>query len=291
LRGRRRPDGRTIGARQSSSHLLPDVASDVLYLRRHREQFGKAACQVRTLEPRPGSQYDLLFRTDAANSKLAVFVHGFGQPYNAWGRFPELLKTLADDDPVFKDWDFLFIGYESRRIVTYLDIAAVLRSRIEAAWKGLLPNKSPYERFTLVGYSLGTLGIRQLLCANLCHPFPKFLRSINTCCFLGSPLAGAKKALLAFAPISLGLIAFNGQLQMLRAWTQEAVSFAGGMWPKIRLLAGISDGFVADAAHSAFLKFDGDFEVSSVSGGHLGMTEIQAWKDELVEELRLQLSK
>src|ERR1700743_605786 len=96
------------------------------------------------------------------NSQLAVFVHGFrGNYLGTWGKIPELLANLADSDADLACWDYMFLGYSTRDVTTYLDIAALISTNWRRASLGEAPHRDRYRKLALFGHSLGTLGIRQ----------------------------------------------------------------------------------------------------------------------------------
>lgn len=71
-------------------------------------------------------------RTDRANDGLVIFVHGFRGSYlSTWGELANFLTQHADSDRVLQNWDYLFVGYETYSIDTYLEIARIVASQ----WK------------------------------------------------------------------------------------------------------------------------------------------------------------
>ena len=77
---------------------------------------------MRTLLHRNDEAWALLRRTDQANKKLALFIHGFkGNYLTTWGTLPDLFEKEADKDQDFADWDFLFLGYDTATVQTYLE--------------------------------------------------------------------------------------------------------------------------------------------------------------------------
>jgi hypothetical protein len=67
-----------------------------------------------------------------------------GRAYNN-----SLVAKYADDDDTLKYWDFLFVGYRTAAVKTYLDISRILRDRFLAARKGDYPFGHQYEKFAL----------------------------------------------------------------------------------------------------------------------------------------------
>ena len=81
----------------------------------------------------------LLLRKPAAPAgrSLAIFIHGFlGDHVTTWGRLPEMLRENAPSEPLLDSWDFLFLGYSTRQIVSYLDIAHIIATQWTVAAAG-----------------------------------------------------------------------------------------------------------------------------------------------------------
>lgn len=176
-----------------------------------------------------------------SNTQLALFVHGFGGKHlDTWGDIPEFLEKKADSDPILKGWDYLFLGYDTRNIDTYLDIAG----RIDTTWRSASDSSAPYgsqySRLALFGHSLGTLGIRQLLCTRIARE-SKLLDALHSVTLFGTPLNGSPIAWLASwrYPIAEALKPKNPQLRMLSEWTHLA--FQERPWPEVRLVLGLDD--------------------------------------------------
>lgn len=129
-----------------------------------------------------------------AGRSLAIFIHGFlGDHLTTWGRLPEMLREHALSEPLLAKWDFLFLGYSTRQIASYLDIARLIATQWEKAATGKVPFTGEYKQFALLGHSLGTLGIRQLLCAGVMQP-PQMLRALHSVTLFGTPLNGSPLA-------------------------------------------------------------------------------------------------
>jgi hypothetical protein len=96
------------------------------------------------------------------------------------------------------------------------------------------------QRFALLGHSLGTLGIRQALCATATHGAP-LLRSLHSVTLFGSPLNGSKLAFLGsfVYKIAEALEPGNAQLRMLKVWSEG--SFNHDPWPKVQVVVGQGD--------------------------------------------------
>jgi pimeloyl-ACP methyl ester carboxylesterase len=147
---------------------------------------------------RQGEHWALIRREDQQNTRLAIFVHGFQGSYlSTWGRLSDYLRGHAANEPVLKNWDYLFLGYETYSIRNYLNIAALITDKWEKASKGHPPfDPNRYENLALFGHSLGTLGIRQWLCLNALKA-QGILTALHAVVLLGSPLNGSPWARLA----------------------------------------------------------------------------------------------
>jgi pimeloyl-ACP methyl ester carboxylesterase len=203
-----------------------------------------------------------------AGRSLAIFVHGFlGNYLSTWGHLPELLQKHALSEPTLADWDFLFLGYPTRKIASYLDIAHVIATQWDKAATGKPPFKGAYTRVALLGHSLGTLGIRQLLCAGVMQP-AKMLDALHSVTLFGTPLNGSTLASYGRpfgGPIAEALEPGNPQLRMLRSWNESVHPFF--KWKGVRIVLGLDDqvvghkfvdliDFAGDATTAALLKFD-----------------------------------
>ena len=199
---------------------------------------------MRSFFDRPEQQWHLIRRADSHNTCLAIFVHGFrGNYLGTWGNLATCLSERSDAHPVFSKWDYLFLGYDSATIGNLLLIADIIRTQWEEAAAGNPPFDAPYKEFALFGHSLGTLGIRQLLCATSLLP-PGFESSLKSVVLFGSPLNGSPLApygkMLGFLDVlrgpaaALAAISPSGYkiiesltkdgavLQMLRVWNDSA---------------------------------------------------------------------
>jgi pimeloyl-ACP methyl ester carboxylesterase len=218
---------------------------------------------------RSEQKYALIRRTDKENTKLVIFVHGFiGNYLDTWGKLPELLKTDSDSDDTFRDWDYLFQGYSTFAIDSYLDIARLIKTQWESAANGTFPFKSKYQTLALMGHSLGTLGIRQLLCNWSEHP-PGILQAIKGVCYFGSPINGSSlaKAGALFTGIGSALIPSNPQLRMLHRWTACCFGKDDLKWPNPRVVVGIED-MVVGKKFPEFSNWEGDGKPSFFNMGH-----------------------
>jgi hypothetical protein len=205
---------------------------------------GDGVEQMRSFFDRPAQQWHLVRRTDSQNTSLAIFVHGFrGNYLTTWGNLATCLSQRSDAHPIFTNWDYLFLGYDSATIGNLLLIAAIIRTQWEEAAAGDPPFGAPYNEFALFGHSLGTLGIRQLLCATSLVP-PGLESSLKSVVLFGSPLNGSplapygkmlglldilkgpSAAAAAILPsgykITESLMEGGAVLQMLRVWNESA---------------------------------------------------------------------
>jgi len=203
-----------------------------------------------------------------AGRSLAIFIHGFlGNHLTTWGRLPELLRANAQSDPVLTAWDFLFLGYSTRKVRSYLDIARVIATQWEKAATGKAPFGGAYTKCALFGHSLGTLGVRQLLCAGVMQP-QSMLSALHSVTLFGTPLNGstlAKYGSLVGGPIAEALEPGNPQLRMLRSWNESVHPFL--KWKGVRVVLGMDDqvvgnkyvdlvDFAGDLKPAFLLKFD-----------------------------------
>jgi len=198
---------------------------------------------------RINESWALVRSRDNANVQLAIFVHGFWGSYlSTWGKLPDMIKQHAESDPVFRAWDFLFLGYDTQNIHTYLDIAGLVSTQWKNAQSGNRPYNRSYTKLALFGHSLGTLGIRQLLCAWSQQP-AGMQQALHSVTLFGTPLNGSRLAWLPatfpFGPkIAEALRPNNPQLRMLKVWADSAHSLHP--WPQIRVVLGQDDQVVGD---------------------------------------------
>lgn len=193
-----------------------------------------------------------------AGRSLAIFVHGFiGNYLTTWGSLSGMLEQHAAQDPVLAGWDFLFQGYETRDISSYLDIARLIATQWDLAASGKPPFRGAYVRFALLGHSLGTLGIRQLLCAGDMQP-PGMIKSLHSVTLFGTPLNGSSLAYFGGLPggkISEALKPANPQLRMLRSWSQTVQPTF--LWSNVRIILGTDDQVVGNE-YAELIDFAGD---------------------------------
>jgi hypothetical protein len=219
----------------------------------------------------------LIRRTDQPNTKLVVFVHGFRGDYlTTWGKLPSLLMGNADLNPPFDTWDFLFLGYPTRRMGTYLDITDLIGTAWRAAYKGEDQFTHKYQRLALFGHSLGTLGVRQLLCAwrpDLYGP----LTVVHSVTLFGTPLSGSPWAPLAGLTgytIAGALKESNPQLRMLRCWWDH--SPVRRNWPRARLMLGTDDRVVGYQRRE-LVNWAGDAAPNLTNFDHSALVKPASW--------------
>jgi pimeloyl-ACP methyl ester carboxylesterase len=223
---------------------------------------------------------------------LAIFVHGFlGNHLTTWGSLPSMLQQNAESDPVLAAWDFLFLGYSTRKVRSYLDIARVIATQWEKAASGKPPFAGRYTRFALFGHSLGTLGVRQLLCAGVMQP-AQMLSALHSVTLFGTPLNGsplAKYAGWAGGPISEALEPGNAQLRMLRSWNESVHPFL--KWKGVRVVLGMDDQVVGNK-YADLVDFAGDLKPAFLlKFDHADLVKPRNWatstiRDEIVGALQ-----
>lgn len=213
---------------------------------------------MREQRNRVKEQWALYRRSDVPNRKLAIFVHGFrGNYLRTWGALPDYLANSSDSAP-FDDWDYVFLGYDTGSVQAYLDIASLICGAWRNAAAGAPPYGQQYDRFALFGHSLGTLGIRQALCASATHGAP-LLSSLHSVTLFGSPLNGSRLASWGsfVYPIADALKPENPQLRMLKVWSEG--SFAHHPWPKVRVVVGQGD-WVVGHSLKELVQWPGDLQ-------------------------------
>ena len=225
---------------------------------------------------RSREQWALIRRADgAANTGLAIFIHGFrGNYLSTWGSIPDLLNNRADFDPDLAPWDFLFLGYATRDVNCYLDIAALIDGAWRRAADGEPPHRAKYTRLALFGHSLGTLGIRQALCAaSSDKPLVDALHSVT---LFGTPLNGSPLAIFGSMLYAIGdaLKPTNPQLRMLKVWTE--CSLANRPWPKVRIVLGQGDWVVGQQLHE-LIVWPGDLQADVTTLDHTDLVKPDAW--------------
>lgn len=225
---------------------------------------------MRKFYDRPEEKWAFIRREDRKNKRLAVFIHGFyGNYLSTWGKIPDLIVDNADNDPATKDWDYVFLGYETRNVETYLDIAHIISTQCKHACLGNRPFGSKYDELVLIGHSLGTLGIRQLLCAWSIHEPANLIGKIKNVILFGTPINGSGLANLAFwSKVANALKPANPQLRMLKTWTETA--HGKHPWPLVRVVLGLED-MVVGHRYIDLIQYAGDAEhdLSNLDHGQL----------------------
>ena len=230
---------------------------------------------------RSHEQLALIRRSDGANVRLAVFVHGFrGNYLSTWGSIPELLRDHADSDPILAPWDYLFLGYSTRAIATYLDISALICTTWRRAAAGDPPHRASYQKLALFGHSLGTLGIRQALCASSAHGGP-LLGALHTVTLFGTPLNGSPLAGMGslLYTVADALKPANPQLRMLKVWSEG--SFADRPWPTVRVVLGQGD-WVVGQEFNELVQWPGDAPPDQTVLDHADLVKPDAWTNSSV---------
>lgn len=249
--------------------------------------------QQRLFNDHSREKWALVHANGRRNSNLAIFVHGFmGQYLGTWGLLPDLLRNHADGDPIFKGWDFLFLGYQTfglAGVKNYLDIAQLIATQ----WTTALAGKGnfaaygvSYNQIALVGHSLGTLGVRQLLADPTTRANPDPIKTVMKIGFYGSPIAGSYLARLGslFAPIGYALRPGCNEMQML--YNQVKSAHTLHPWPTISLLMSPAD-MVVGSAMAGFIVWPGDSNPPKTTVlGHLAMCKPDTWKSGPINYLR-----
>ena len=228
-----------------------------------------------------------------AGRSLAIFIHGFlGDHVTTWGRLPEMLREHALSESKLADWDFLFLGYPTRDVVSYLDIARRIATPWTKAAAGTEPFAGAYTKFALFGHSLGTLGIRQLLCAGVMQP-PQMLRALHSVTLFGTPLNGSPLANYGAkfigGAIADALKPGNPQLRMLRSWNETVQPFL--QWKGVRVVLGTDDQVVGNK-YVDLIDFAGDSKPSFLlTFDHKDLVKPKDWsksaiRDEIIGALQ-----
>lgn len=245
---------------------------------------------ARILHNRSAERWGLLKRTQSENDRLAIFVHGYDGTYlGTWGSLPKLLQEKADQDQVLKDWDFLFMGYDHRTLFTFVDIADRIRQEWEGAENDLRSVGRKYQKFALVGQSLGTLGIRQLLCAPSLQPSDMF-KKLHSVTLFGSPISGSVLAWLSPWSIGQSLRPFSPAIMMLHEWVRSSyehnAAYQHDQWPPIKLVHGQADLVVRSPSRRMIQWAGDDVRHIEAASGHIDMTKPQSWDSTVVNLIR-----
>lgn len=238
---------------------------------------------MRDFLDRNREKWAYLVSASAPTRQLAIFVHGYTGDYlGTWGKLPQMLLQEADARPVFQDWDYVFLGYSTKAIDCCLDIARRIATEIQKAQVGAAPYRAPYERFALFGHSLGTLGIRQLLCAAALHTPPNLLQLLHSVTLFGTPVNGspwAKFGQVLF-DVSDALKPESPQLRMLKVWTDGAYRLQP--WPATRVMLGLEDAVVG-SKFADLINWAGDTQAQTVELGHLAMVKPNDWNSAVID--------
>jgi hypothetical protein len=234
---------------------------------------------------RPDEHFGLIQRTDQQLTNLAIFVHGFrGHYWSTWGQLGQLLETEADTRTPFQEWDYLFLGYDTSRIATYLDVAQLIWSHWTQAANGDPPYDHAYSKLALIAHSLGTLGVRQALCAHTQQP-KGMLSALHGVVYFGSPLNGSPWAKVARRLYKIGkaLEAGNPQLRMLKGWTTDVHVYAP--WPRVQLVTGLDDAVVGYTL-AEFINWAGDAPAALTGTDHSGLVKPNGWNTRVVDYIK-----
>jgi pimeloyl-ACP methyl ester carboxylesterase len=245
---------------------------------------------ARALFDRQKERWAYIRREDAANTRLVIFIHGFRGSYlTTWGDLNTYLQQHADTDNTLAEWDYLFLGYETATIGSYLEIADIITSQWRKASTREPPfDKNNYAQLALFGHSLGTLAIRQLLCAISEQP-QGMLQALKATVLFGSPLNGSSLASLgglfkykdalsgnlgALLPgsyrIARALEPGNPELKMLQVWNKTVRTQGGSSFLPTKVILGTDDRVVGTGDLAEWL---GDV-VSKTSMDHSQLCKI-----------------
>jgi hypothetical protein len=130
---------------------------------------------------------------------------------------------------------------------------------------------------SLFGHSLGTLGIRQFLCATSVHEthISKVLHRVT---LFGTPLNGSPLAGLGalFYPVADALKPLSPQLRMLREWTKSAYRIDA--WPSVRIVLGQGD-WVVGYQFQDLIEWPGDERPDMTVVDHSELVKPTAWEN------------
>lgn len=158
----------------------------------------------------------------SGNQRLAIFVHGlFRGHLNQWYGFHNTLAAHASSDPILSTWNYLFLGYASTRIRGYREIAELIGTQCRRAANGTHDYDDRHVEFAFIGFSLGTLGIREYVANCALQPPDTTIKGIG---LYGTPLIGSSlaDAAMSFVPrrIFEQLSTRSTSLRMLRDWSR-----------------------------------------------------------------------
>jgi len=238
---------------------------------------------MREFQDRSGESWALIKRQDTDNTKLAIFIHGFlGSHLTTWGNLPTLIRNHADSDSISAEWDYVFLGYDTRNVETYLDIAELICSEWNKARTASRPYNRTYTKLALFGHSLGTLGIRQLLCAWSIQP-DGMLDAVHSVTLFGTPLNGSPyakfmKSLLGYK-IADALRPQNPQLRMLKIWLKSV--YSKNPWKPVRIILGQDDKIVG-FQYAELIEWPGDDRPEYTVLNHRELVKPLSWNNSKV---------
>jgi hypothetical protein len=233
---------------------------------------------MRVLSNRVHESWAFLPRSNPVNTQLAIFMHGFrGNYLSTWGKLPDLLAINADADAKLALWDFLFLGYNTKSVASYLDISSLIGTQWRAAAAGQPPFGNKYAKLALFGHSLGTLGIRQFLCEWSVHPPAGLAKALHSVTLFGTPLNGSPLAWLAWGyTIREALRPNNPQLRMLKRWAECARNRLP--WPAVNVILGLDD-LVVGHEYSELVQWVGDAPVNKIQTDHRALVKPDSWNE------------
>lgn len=242
---------------------------------------------MREFNDRQSERFALILKTASPNNRLAIFVHGFEGSYlQTWGDLATILR--GERDAVFNRWDYAFFGYDTPTAPTLLSVSRRLADLCKKALEGKAPFKHKYDEISFFGHSLGTLVIRQLLCARSDQP-TGFDAAIRRITLFGSPVNGSwlarfgrgmglkhilsnPSALLPWRyQIAHWLLPDGALLETLRAWHSSLWPLK--LIPQVRLCQGTRDMVVGYGAINA--QWDGD-DRAEIDTSHLQIVNARA---------------
>jgi hypothetical protein len=149
---------------------------------------------------------------------------------------------------------------------------------VAQAAKGDSPFDHRYEKVALFGHSLGTLGIRQTLCARF-KASSRFYDALHSITFFGTPLNGSPLALFCpFYKIADALQPANPQIRMLRVWAES--TFDRDPWPTAKVVLGQGD-WVVGQSFKELVRWPGDEQPVDQKAflDHRDLSKPNAWTD------------
>ena len=224
-----------------------------------------------------------IYEQSKKNEKLVIFIHGYNGNYiSTWGNLQiMLLKRQLGKTIPFDDWDYIFLGYNTSSIESYIDIACILNDKYEEAINGNSIFERKYNKIVLCGHSLGTLGIRQLLCAECLHKV-KIANTLKSILLFGSPIEGSILAKFSFKKIAKALNIMNPQLLMLKQWCESIYNYTP--WPKIKIYFGLRD-WVVKHNSTFMINWKGDEKAVYPNLDHRKLVKPSAGNNFIIDKL------